>query len=99
MSEKDPNIQRITLQLDAHRIPINVKREKEPLYRKAAALLNERYKYYLQKTPKASAELLWVYVALEQALNLQNDAREKQIAPMEEKINEMNDKIEQVLNL
>lgn len=89
--------QHITLQLDAHRVPMNVLREKEPIYREAAALLNKRYQHYVKAMPRASAEELWVYVALEQAVNLCNDARMKKIEPVENKLDELNRKIAQSL--
>ena len=38
--------QHITLQLDAHHISLNVQADKEHLYRKAAEMINERYKHY-----------------------------------------------------
>lgn len=90
--------QRIVLQLDVHRVPLTVVREKEPIYREGAKLLNDRYKYFLHKFPNASAEELWVYVALEQAVNLQNDARDKNLEPLDMKIQELNRKIEQSLS-
>ena len=48
--------QNITLQLDAHRVPLTVPRDKEGVYRQAAQLLNQRFKFYQQRMPKASAE-------------------------------------------
>ena len=38
--------QHITLQLDAHHISLNVQADKEHLYRKAAEVINERYRHY-----------------------------------------------------
>ena len=82
--------QHINLHLDAHTVGLDVPREQEPNYRKAAELLNRRYQYYLKLRPNASAEQLWMYTALEVAVALQSDAREKSIAPIEKALNKLN---------
>ena len=82
--------QHITLQLDAHRISLNVVADKEVLYRNAAEQINERYRYYRKMLPTHSAEQIWVYVALEMAVNLQADAHAHRLQPIEEKIQELN---------
>ena len=82
--------QHINLHLDAHTVGLDVPREQEPNYRIAAELLNRRYQYYLKLRPNASAEQLWMYTALEVAVALQSDAREKSIAPIEKALNELN---------
>ena len=82
--------QHINLHLDAHTVGLDVPREQEPNYRKAAELLNRRYQYYLKLRPNASAEQLWMYTALEVAVALQSDAREKSIVPIEKALNELN---------
>ncbi len=89
--------QRITLQLGAHTITLQVPRSQEADYRSAAAMLNRRYQFYASHVHSASAELLWVYVALEAATNLQSDVREKSLAPVEKKLNEMNELLRQAL--
>ena len=50
MSEQ--RIQHITLQLDAHRISLNIPADKEVLYRNAAEMLNQRYRNYQRKIKK-----------------------------------------------
>lgn len=82
--------QHINLHLDAHVVGLDVPREQEPNYRKAAELLNRRYQYYLKLRPNASAEQLWMYTALEVAVALQSDVREKSLAPVEKEIKELN---------
>ena len=89
MSDK----QHITLHLDAHSVGLDVPREQEPNYRKAAELLNRRYQYYLKLRPNASAEQLWMYTALEVAVALQSDAREKSLEPVEKEIQQLNELI------
>ncbi len=86
----EPYIQHITLQLDAHHISLNVPSDKEHLYRRAAEMLNERYRNYLRKMPTKSAEQVWVYVALDMAVNLHANASANSLQPIEEKINELN---------
>lgn len=94
MSDK----QQITLQLDAHSLQMPVERSMEPVYRQTAALLNERFQLYRKRMPKASAEQLWMYVALEMGSSLKNDARKKSIEPIEQKINELNRLISDKVN-
>jgi hypothetical protein len=40
--------------------------------------------------PNQSAEQIWVYVALEMAVNLQADAHAHRLQPIEEKVQELN---------
>jgi hypothetical protein len=88
-----PDKQHINLHLDAHTVGLDVQRDQEPNYRKAAELLNRRYRYYLKLRPNASAEQLWMYTALEVAVALQSDAREKSLVPVEKQIKELNEQI------
>ena len=89
--------QHINLQLDAHHVGLDVPREQEPNYRKAAELLNRRYQYYLKLLPHASSEQLWMYTALEVAVALQSDAREKSLVPVEKALKELNQLITEKL--
>ena len=90
--------QHINLHLDAHTVGLDVPREQEPNYRKAAELLNRRYQYYLKLRPNASAEQLWMYTALEVAVALESDAREKSLAPVEKALKELKTLITEKLN-
>jgi cell division protein ZapA (FtsZ GTPase activity inhibitor) len=90
--------QHITLQLVAHHISLNVQADKEALYRNAAERINERYRHYRKLLPNQSAEQIWVYVALEMAVNLQADAHAHRLQPLEEKIQEINQLILSTLN-
>ena len=90
--------QHINLHLDAHTVGLDVPREQEPNFRKAAELLNRRYQYYLKLRPNASAEQLWMYTALEVAVALQSDAREKSLVPVEKELKELNTLITEKLN-
>ena len=85
--------QHINLRLDAHHVGLDVEREQEPVYRLAAELLNKRYQYYLKLRPNASAEQLWMYTALEVAVSLQSDAREKSLVPVEKAVKALNEEI------
>jgi hypothetical protein len=93
-----PDKQHINLHLDAHTVGLDVQRDQEPNYRKAAELLNRRYRYYLKLRPNASAEQLWMYTALEVAVALQSDAREKSLEPVEKQVNEINQLIKNTIN-
>ena len=90
--------QHITLKLDAHSVGLDVPREAEQNYRDAAALLNRRFQHYLKLLPNASAEQLWMYTALEVAVSLQSDARDKSLQPVEQEIKKLNEVILQTLN-
>lgn len=69
---------------------LQVPRETEPVYRDAAVWLNQRYKKFLQLRPTASAEQLWMYTALEAAVQLNADIREKSLEPVEKELQELN---------
>lgn len=85
--------QHITLQLDAHHISLNIPADAEELYRHASEMLNERYRFYQRKMPLQSAEQVWVYVALEMAVNLHADAHAHRLEPIEEKVRDINQMI------
>ena len=76
---------------------LDVPREAEQNYREAAVLLNKRYQYYLKLRPNASAEQLWMYTALEVAVALESDAREKSLEPVEKALKNLNEEILNVL--
>lgn len=90
--------QHINLHLDAHIVGLDVPRDQEPNYRAAAELLNKRYQYYLKLRPNASAEQLWMYTALEVAVALQSDVREKSLVPVEKEIKKLNELIKKNLS-
>ena len=91
------NKQHINLHLDAHTVGLDVPLDQEPNYRRAAELLNKRYQYYLKLRPNASAEQLWMYTALEVAVALQSDVREKSLEPVEKDVKELNEEILSIL--
>lgn len=82
--------QHITLQLDSHHISINVPAHQEHLYRDAAKILNEKYRHYQRKMQTSSAEQLWVYVALDMAVNLCAESHAQRLQPIDEKVQELN---------
>lgn len=84
----------VNLHLGVHNVRLEVESELEPIYRKAGSQLSEQYELYRARLPKASAEQIWMYVALAFAVNLNNDSREKALAPVMEKINELNQLIQ-----
>ena len=82
--------QHITLQLDSHHISITVLAHQEHLYRDAAKILNEKYRHYQRKMQTSSAEQLWVYVALDMAVNLCAESHAQRLQPIDEKVQELN---------
>lgn len=89
--------QHITLAIGPNRIALNIDPEKEPIYRDAASLLNEKYAQYAAAYSSLSIEQIWIYVALSMAVNLQSDVRDKNLAPVVDKIRELNKLIEETL--
>ncbi len=89
--------QAIILVIDCYRIPLTVRREEEPIYRKAAQMLNEVYQKYAKRMPNKSPQELWILVALEIAVTLHKDARSKDLQPVMNKIEEINAALSEVL--
>ena len=79
-------------------VGLDVPRDQEPNYRAAAELLNKRYQYYLNLRPNASAEQLWMYTALEVAVALQSDVREKSLVPVEQEMKKLNELLKKELS-
>ncbi|MBQ9339758.1 MAG: cell division protein ZapA [Paludibacteraceae bacterium] len=92
------NKQHINLRIGAHTVPLNINAEDEPLYRNAAARIIDTYDKYERNFPNRSVEQLWVYVAIELAVNLQSDMRDKQLQPLLDTIQQLNEQIEKAIN-
>lgn len=69
----------------------------EKYYRDAAAHLNSRFKYYSSGMKSKSAEQIWVYVAMEAAVNLQRENARFDIEPVMNRIDTINQQITQAL--
>lgn len=95
MSERQ---QHIVLKLDTHNVALNVPADREAIYREAAELLNERYHVYQRRNPSATVDKIWLYVALEAAVNLKSDEREKGLAIIDKKIQAINELINSSIN-
>lgn len=95
MSDRKQNI---TLKLDIHTITLAVDPEKEEFYRQAGVWLNKRYQLYQAAYRNDSPEKLWLKVALEAAVGLHSDARQKSLEPVEQKVQELNKIILEKLN-
>ncbi len=89
--------QHITLRLAAHTVSLDIPREQEQAYREAGDFLNHRYLLYSQRMPQASETQLWLYVALEAALNWKSDARDKSLEPIEKKLTALNSLLQKAL--
>ncbi len=89
--------QAINLVIDCYRIPLMIERDQEPIYRRAAVMLNETYAKYVKLFPRKAPQELWVYVALEVAVNLQSDTREKDLRPVMDKVRELSAELARVL--
>ena len=93
------NKQHINLRLDIHTVSLDIDPAKEPTYRDAAEWLNKRYQFYATHFLNVSPEKLWMYVALESAVGLHADVRDKSLEPIRQKLDELNKKIESNLTL
>lgn len=98
MNEQSTDKQHIVLTLDTHRIPLDVPRDEEPFYRKAADLLNRVYTKYQHQYLSATTEWLWMHVALRVAVNLFASTRDKDLEPYLRAIKTLNREIENKLN-
>lgn len=85
--------QHITLRIDFHSIELNVPREQEAAYRDAASQINQLYKGYMKKYPQLSPEKIWLYVALDVAVELQLDKHTKALEPLQDLITELNKQV------
>ncbi len=85
--------QRIVLRIDYHSVELNVPREQEPAYRDAAVQIDRLYKRYTRAYPQLPPEKIWLYVALEVAVDLQLDQRSKDLKPVADLIESINRKV------
>ncbi len=90
MTEQRPSTLNITLQIGDHTMRFPVAWNEEKYYRDAAAHLNQRFQYYSSGMKNKSAEQIWVYVALEAAVNLQREGARYDIEPIKQAINTIN---------
>ena len=93
-----PDKQNIRLQLDTHNVSLTIDRDQEQFYREGAKLLNQRYQYFRQVMPQATTEQLWMYVALQLAVNWRSDAHEKDLRPVEQELAALNELVKQRLS-
>ncbi len=98
MAEQNPSTLNITLQIGEHTMRFPVAWNEEKYYRDAAAHLNNRFKYYSSGMKNKSAEQIWVYVALEAAVNLLRENAKYDIEPMLQRIENINQSITDALN-
>ena len=98
MSEQTPDTINIKLQLGDHPMRFIVPWNEEVYYRKAADYLNKRFQNYSNKNKGKSAEQIWVYVALEAAMNLERQAARYELEPVMERIGKINQSIIEALN-
>ncbi|MBR6017256.1 MAG: cell division protein ZapA [Paludibacteraceae bacterium] len=92
-----PDKLNIHLQLDTHSVSLSIDREQEQFYREGAKLLNQRYQYFRKVMPQATTEQLWMYVALQLAVNWRSDAHEKDLRPVEQELAALNQLVMQRL--
>ncbi len=89
--------QHIMLDIVGYTIHLNVKREEEPIYRDAAKWVNAIYEEYYATYKQMKPEKLWAYTALRIACSLQRESRLQSVAPIQEKLHEINEELAKVL--
>lgn len=92
-----PSTLNITLQIGDHTMRFPVAWNEEKYYREAAEHLNKRFQYYSSGMKNKSAEQIWVYVALEAAVNLQRENAKYDIQPMMQRLENINKSITDAL--
>lgn len=86
----------INLTIAGHHLHFtDIPSELEQPYRRAGKQLGERFEYYQKQMPRESLDKVWLYVALEAAVNYHSDKRDKAIAPILQRIADLNHRIEQ----
>ena len=88
----------INLNLAGHNLHLAIPAEQESPYRLAGKQLTDRFTYYRALMPKDGDDKIWMYVALEAAVNLHADKRDKALEPIAKKIEELNALFEQPKN-
>ncbi len=85
------------MRIGVHTVALNIDAAEEPVYRNAATLINDTYERYSKHFPNKPVEQIWVYVALAIAVNLQSDARDKEVKPIMDALRELNKRIEETI--
>lgn len=91
------DLQNISLRIDFHKIELTIPREHEQLYRQAAVTLNQTFDRYRRQLPDSKTDELWIYTALEIAVNLYADFRKTSQQPVKDKLTQLNQQILQQL--
>ena len=98
MPEQTPETINIKLQLGDHPMRFVVPWNEEVYYRNAADFLNKRFQNYSNKNKGKSAEQIWVYVALEAAMNLKRQEARYDLEPVVERMAKLNQSIIEALD-
>ena len=97
-AEQNPSTVNITLQVGDHTMRFPVAWNEEKFYREAAEHLNQRFRYYSSGMKNKSAEQIWVYVALEAAVNLHRENARYDMEPVMDRLDSINQSIIEALN-
>ncbi len=93
----EPRKQNIHLRIDCYTVSLTILADEEPIYRQAAEMINRVYAKYLKGLPNKAPQELWIYTALEIAVNFNRDARGKDLKPVLDKVQEINNQLAQFL--
>lgn len=91
-------LQNISLRIDCYNIPMKVRRDEEEIWRKAAVMLNDTYRRYATAymNKNVPIEKLWIYTALDIAVQVQRDYKGKDMEPVLDKLQQLNSLIEKL---
>lgn len=94
--DKKKVMQNITVSLNEFRLPLNVPREEESIYRQAASMYNERIEYYKQKFNSDNADFQAI-VAFEMAVEYCKLEHQKNPDIVHDTLSSLSQKIEESL--
>lgn len=94
----DKNMFTINILLNGVRMPLNIRREDEEIYRNAEKLVNKYLEQYRKKFSQRSMEEILTIVAYQIAVIASRQEINENIDPLAEKIKELNNELKE-LNL
>lgn len=94
----DKNIS-IKINIGGTKLPLNIAREDEELYRKAERLLVKNLEDFLRRYQHKSMEEILTYVAYQIAVNALKQDSSEDIEPLAEKIQSLDDELKALLTV
>lgn len=86
----------INILLNGVRMPLNIRREDEEIYRNAEKLVNKYLEYYRKQYSQRSMEEILTIVAYQVAVIVSRQEMREDIEPLAEKIKELNNELKEL---